>query len=237
MDIQDKIKQLQESGDYNSQQLEIIKLGLENNINVSLYGNPECNAREMSIIYNFLLEESDVNFNPELYSYDQLVELILGHYKGVDVSKYSNPEYSSEQMRFLLELIEDGIDTADYSNPNLTVEEMWNKREECCGMEYNGNNFTYTQAKMINMGLEYGIDVSYYASVEFNRKQMSEILYGLLSNVDVSIYSKPEFNDKQMCQIRLGLESGEDVSEYTNPELDQYQMAQIRRTLMYKHND
>lgn len=46
----------------------------------------------------------------------------------------------------------------------------------------------------IRYGLTEGIDVSIYASPEFNAKQMQQIRYGLETRIDVSIYAKPEFN-------------------------------------------
>jgi hypothetical protein len=55
-------------------------------------------------------------------------------------------------------------------------------------------------------GLEYGLDVSFYAKPEFTPEQMRIILYGLEINLDVFIYSKPELSHEQMKEIFYTLE-------------------------------
>ena len=44
------------------------------------------------------------------------------------------------------------------------------------------------------LGLEKGLDISWYAKEDFNKNQMAEIREGLEDNLNVSIYAKPEFN-------------------------------------------
>lgn len=52
--------------------------------------------------------------------------------------------------------------------------------------------------------------------------------------VDVSLYASPEFNFMQMGQIRMGLEKGIDVSIYANPNIDCEEMETIRLKLESK---
>ena len=59
-------------------------------------------------------------------------------------------------------------------------------------------NFDEKQEEEINIGLNDNLNVSVYATPEFNWKQMKQIRYGLESNIDVSIYAKTEFNESQM---------------------------------------
>ena len=54
--------------------------------------------------------------------------------------------------------------------------------------------FDKKQQEEIILGLEKGLDISWYAKEDFNKNQMAEIREGLEDNVDVSIYAKPEFN-------------------------------------------
>ena len=54
--------------------------------------------------------------------------------------------------------------------------------------------FNEKQQEEIMLGLEKGLDISWYAKEDFNKNQMAEIREGLEDNVDVSIYAKPEFN-------------------------------------------
>ena len=52
--------------------------------------------------------------------------------------------------------------------------------------------------------------------------------------MDVSCYASPEFNCYQMEQIRLGLEDEIDVSPYLNPSFNYEEMQKIRLTLERK---
>ena len=63
----------------------------------------------------------------------------------------------------------------------------------------------------------------------FNFHQKYEILKGLNANLDVSIYATPEFDNRQMAQIRYGLEKNLDVSVYAKPEFNKHQMEEISK--------
>ena len=64
------------------------------------------------------------------------------------------------------------------------------------------NQFNKIQQEEIMLGLEKGLDISWYAKPEFNLYQMKQIRLGLLNNIDVSIYAKKELNWKKMREIR-----------------------------------
>ena len=67
--------------------------------------------------------------------------------------------------------------------------------------------FNFYQMYQIRLGLEYGLDVSIYATSEFNSDQMQQIRLGCLHGIDVSIYSNPSIDNEEMRTIRLELES------------------------------
>ena len=60
------------------------------------------------------------------------------------------------------------------------------------------NQFSNAQRKEIRLGLEKGLDISWYAKRNFKANQMEEIRLGLEKNLDVSIYAKPEYTFLQM---------------------------------------
>ena len=91
--------------------------------------------------------------------------------------------------------------------------------------------FNKEQKEEIRLGLEKNLDVSVYAKLEYNWKQMYLIREGLENNLDVSIYAKEEFTFSQMEQIKYGLEDGLDVSIYTKKDFCSYQMNKIRKVL------
>ena len=59
------------------------------------------------------------------------------------------------------------------------------------------------------LGLEKGLNISWYANKDFNSNQMWFIRLGLESNVDVSIYADLKYNENQMLQILYGLEKNQ----------------------------
>ena len=64
------------------------------------------------------------------------------------------------------------------------------------------NQFNKSQQKEIRLGLEEGLNISWYAKPEFNRHQMRQIITGLEDKLDVSIYAKPELSFREMETIR-----------------------------------
>lgn len=70
---------------------------------------------------------------------------------------------------------------------------------------------------------------------QLNLPALLEIRKGLAHDVDVSIYATPEFNWQQMREIREGLEAGIDVSSYADPNIPWTQMHNMRPQLTYKY--
>ena len=65
-------------------------------------------------------------------------------------------------------------------------------------------NFNERQKRFIKLGIEQGLNVSWYAKPEFGHFQMEQIILGVEKGIDVSLYAKIEFNAAQMEQIRWG---------------------------------
>ncbi|WP_304427950.1 hypothetical protein [uncultured Clostridium sp.] len=45
----------------------------------------------------------------------------MGLKQGLDVDKFSNPEFTSEQMEEIREGLEDGLDVGIYADPSIRV--------------------------------------------------------------------------------------------------------------------
>ena len=88
--------------------------------------------------------------------------------------------------------------------------------------------------KWNKLGIIEGIDVSYFAKIEYSWLQMQEIRLGLKSGIEVNWYLNPNFTEKQMEQIRLGLIEKMDVSWYNNPKISAQRMEQIRTFIKFK---
>lgn len=55
------------------------------------------------------------------------------------------------------------------------------------------------------MGLQEGLDVSWYINPSFSHMQMSEIRLGLMTGVDVSLYADSSFSFEEMLNSRIKL--------------------------------
>lgn len=97
--------------------------------------------------------------------------------------------------------------------------------------KYEKEGFSPDQIDEIEIGLQKGLKVSYYAQKEFLAIQMHQIRLGLEENLAVGKYAKPEFDWFQMEEIREGLKAGVDVSKYADPKLSHEIMRQIKKGL------
>lgn len=80
-------------------QMDEIREGLENGLDVSSYAKPE-------------------------FFWRQMQQIRLGLEKGLDVSSYAKPEFAWRQMREILFGLERGLDVSVYADPELSWEQM-----------------------------------------------------------------------------------------------------------------
>ena len=84
---------------FNKYQLEEIKLGLKDNLDVNLYANPRFSAGQMELIRQGIKKGLDIKHyaNPKFYE-GQMRQIVSGLEEGLDVSIYNKPEYNYGQM-------------------------------------------------------------------------------------------------------------------------------------------
>ena len=80
--------------------------------------------------------------------------------------------------------------------------------------DYDVEIFSPPQLNQIRLGIDHGVDVSFYDSADMTFRQMREIRIGLEQKLDVSFYANKYYRDKQMREIRLGLMERLDVLAY-----------------------
>lgn len=97
--------------------------------------------------------------------------------------------------------------------------------------KYEEEGFSKDQIDEIEIGIQKGLKISYYAKKEFLAIQMHQIRLGLEENLAVGKYANPEYDWFQMGEIREGLREGLDVSKYADPGLSYEIMRQIRKGL------
>ena len=97
--------------------------------------------------------------------------------------------------------------------------------------KYEEEGFLKDQIDEIEIGIQKGLNVTYYAKKEFLAIQMRQMRLGLEENLAVAKYAKPEYDWFQMEEIREGLKAGLDVSKYANPQMSYEVMREIRQGL------
>ena len=196
---------------FNDLQLEQIRLGLEEDLDISKYADPKFSSHQMDEIQYGLSEELDISkYADPKFDWAQMREIRQGLEKDLDISHYADPKFDWEQMWEIRQGLEKGLDISQYADPK----------------------FDHSQMREIRLGLKAGLDISQYADPKFDGEQMQEIRRGLMDDIDVSKYADPKFNAAQMYEIRGGLTDGLDVSKYADPKFDNLQMSQIRLGLM-----
>lgn len=90
---------------FSSEQMKQIRLGILDGVDVIRYAVEDIDADSMEIIriaMSAVPEMVDIMFGEE-YTASQLFEIFYGLIEKVDVSKYANPDYTSDQMRVIRE--------------------------------------------------------------------------------------------------------------------------------------
>lgn len=97
--------------------------------------------------------------------------------------------------------------------------------------KYEKVGFSKDQIDEIEIGIQKGLKVSYYAKKEFLAIQMHQIRLGLEEKLAVNKYASTEYDWLQMEEIRKGLKSGVDVSKFAYPKMSYEVMRQLRKGL------
>lgn len=100
----------------------------------------------------------------------------------------------------------------------------------------NSGEFESNALNEIKEGIEQGLDVSYYASPEFDYCQMYQIRLGLRDGIDVSVYAKTEYDSFQMQELRDCLTEGFNVNELLKPNMAYEDMLQKTNELRFKRD-
>lgn len=168
---------------FNEYQMSEIRLGLSQNLDVSIYAKPEFNEYQMNQIRRGLEQYVDVSIyaKPEFTS-DQMDYIRLGLENNLGLSIYSKPEFINFQME-VIECLEKNLNLSfrEDSKFNQSAmmglrelllelkENLEQKREKLLIMEMSkSNNFVNEKEKVVE-----------YSSQEFTYEEMALIRAGL----------------------------------------------------------
>lgn len=217
--------------DFDADQLEEIRAGRENGLDISVYARKDLMAIQMRQIRLGLESGYDVSVyaSPD-FDWFQMEEIRKGMDNGVNYRLYANPALDFQKMRQLRKGLRDGINLLEFQklDAGLLRELRKGIRKKVPIVEYIKEGYAVEQLEQIRIALEKKLNIRPYLNKNFRGTAIREIAIGLEHGIDPVIYSKPEYGWQQMRQIRLGLEEHLDVSSYSNPLYGWQQMQEIR---------
>ncbi len=230
---------------FTKDQVEEIKLGLEEGLDIEPYEDKGFFALQMREIRLGLMEELPVEiYARKDFDWFQMEEIRLGLEAKLNVRMYAYPRVQFDTMRQIRLALMDGVNLTKYMNlpagtlrelrlsikagVNIApyIEEQYDEEQLeqiriCLEKKINikpyiTNELRGSSIEQIRLGLEKKLDVRKYAGIEYEWRQMREIRRGMEHQVNVSLYLNPLYDWQQMREIRMGLEDGLDVSRYTS---------------------
>ena len=114
---------------FNKLQIEQLKLGKANGVDIRVFGNNKLSADQMKEIRLGL--ESGINaraYADPAYSASAMKALRLNAKYGVDITYFVNPKFNAEQIYELSTGFLSGVDISQYADPELSTKDMSKKR-------------------------------------------------------------------------------------------------------------
>lgn len=202
---------LMEDSEYLKEQYQEILLGKEEELDVSLYSNPELNWLQMEQIRMGLKDKVDVStYADPSYSFETMKQIRLSFYSSNDLTPYLDRGFIDDELEQIRLALEEGLPIDEWLTDDMYVQQIYE----------------------IRIGLYEELDVSVYADSQYNWMQMQEIRLGLEKKLDVSLYTNCLFSHWQMKEIRLGLEAGLDVTPYAKLIFSGSDMKEKRQKLL-----
>lgn len=246
---------------YDEDQMEEIRIGMEEGLDVSIYADPEYMPLQMEAIRIGLEKGLDVSkYANRKFDWFQMDEIRLGLEYDLPVSRYANPDLSYQIMHEIRLGLAAGIDLGrrtdldwktleqlrlahtygidldsyvDRGYNSYQLEEIRIAQETGINIDlYLRPDFRAAAIREIRLGLEEFVDVSVYAKIEYSWMQMRELRLALSEQLDVSKFSSPLYNWRQMREIRLGLADGLNIDVYNNLMYTEYDMHDMRVALL-----
>lgn len=193
---------------FTSGQKRQVQLGVNRNLDVSVYARPELTEEQMNIIRIGL--EQGLNMRPYVSRSITVPEyslIISGLKNGYSFEQYLGRGFNEAQLSIIAEGLVEGLDVDLFAKPE------------------------YSELKMeyIYECLASGEDISFLNLDQFSTEQLKQIAKGCKSCVTIKVYANPELLANQMQIIRWCLEDGVEASAITfaKPEYDEDQMSAL----------
>lgn len=126
---------------FTPEQIKQIKLGIQNNVNVSLYAHPDIDWQKMKILRSAMQDGFDVRALCELdyivpCPLDALMYMTVLLFEGIDVRQFLNPEYTMPQLSELHAGYVSFLDINEFADPKLSAKQMYEIRTKVDGEQW-----------------------------------------------------------------------------------------------------
>lgn len=217
-------------------QLEQIRRGLENGIDVTTYLDPgkswlEMQETRISIESGFQIQQ----YIRQGFDWLQCIEIREGLQAKVDVSQYLDVHYLAPQMKEIRKGLQRGVNVSLYADPEFDWFQM---REIRKGLEENVDASVYAKKSYkhgtmcaIRKGLRDGINLVPFAEKGYHGKVLQELRQGIRMNYNIGEYLKEGYDAEQLHQINDAHKKGINLLPYLRPEFHGVQLQEIIKGL------
>ncbi|MBE5935689.1 MAG: DUF342 domain-containing protein [Lachnospiraceae bacterium] len=155
------------------------------------------------------------------YEDDQIVEILYGQRKKLDISHYIDIEFMAIQMREIRLGLEAKLPVDLYAKKELDWLQMMEVRKGLISKVdaklYANSNIPYDKMREIRKGLE--CDMNLLAYIDYDAGIIRQIRKSIGSNIDIMPFVHDKYDQEQLEIIRDCLINGIDIYSYINNEL------------------
>ncbi|SFP93767.1 Uncharacterized conserved protein, DUF342 family [Butyrivibrio proteoclasticus] len=219
------------------------------------------NALQLAEIRKGIVDKIDYKkyFNPK-YAWTEMEELRLEMTQGIDMTKYRNEGFDCLQISQIRQGLAAGIDVSQYAKKEYLADQMREirhgllKKPPVPVIFFQDPAFDSMQMREIRKGLEAGIDISGYTSVDipymkmrairesaedglffdavqigkYNAAILDQMHRAYIEKIDISRYVKNHFDAEQLEEIRIGLKEGLPIDNYITDDMRGDAIKEIR---------
>ncbi|MBR5970045.1 MAG: DUF342 domain-containing protein [Lachnospiraceae bacterium] len=226
------VQELREKG-FNVFQLEQIRQGLQEGVDVSVYMDGRYSWLDMEEIRKGLKQGVDMTAYREAgYSTAQKREIRKGIARGLDVSLYDKKDLLSEQMKQIRLGLQEKLPVVFYNTPGYSASQMEEIRKGLSAnldiSAYASADMPYLKMRAIRESMEDGLYFLDWEIAEYDAETLEQLHQAYLAGVDIMPYIKKGYNPPQLEQIRISLQEGLKFEPYIRKDMRGESLREIR---------
>lgn len=239
VDLLDELSEYSGLDSFNQNSLEKeLKLCGELGADVEKLKALKFNALQLAEIRKGITDKIDYKkYMDPKYAWTEMEELRLEMAQGIDMSKYRNEGFDFLQMSQIRQGLAAGIDVSQYAKKEYLAVQMREIRHGLLAKPpvpiifYQDPAFDCMQMREIRKGLEAGIDISGYASVDIPYMKMRAVRESAEDGLFFDAKQIDKYNASVLDQMHKAFLEGIDISRYIKDRFDADQLEEIRISL------